>query len=129
MTIKEVKINKYDKVLLIRINKEYRNSISKENLYEATRGIWRVNRQRADNVEYAFAVFKGIVKEVYKVNQWHKAGTLEYLHRDISSFANSERWEFEGEIADENLRSKYIGKSVQNYLKPGNQNPIKYENC
>jgi hypothetical protein len=47
----------------------------------------------------------------------------------MSSCANSERWEFEGEIADKNLRSKYIGKSVQNYLKPGNQNPIKYENC
>jgi uncharacterized protein len=129
MAIKEVKIDDCEKVLLIRINKRYHKNISKEELYEATRGIWRINQQRASNVEYAFALFEGIIKEVYKINQWYKAGTLKYSFTDTFSFADSRRWEFEGEVADNNLRSKYIDKSVREYFKPGNQNPIKYVNC
>ncbi|MEL6580167.1 MAG: hypothetical protein AAFQ14_10460 [Cyanobacteria bacterium J06621_12] len=125
MISKEVTINDDDRVLMIRINKRYHEGISKQELYEATRGIWKVNQFRIRNVDYAFSLFKGIIKEVYKVNQWHKAGTLEYLHTDTSSFINSERWEFAGEIADEDIRKKYVGRSVQNYFKRGNQNPIK----
>ncbi|BAZ45877.1 hypothetical protein NIES4102_29050 [Chondrocystis sp. NIES-4102] len=129
MSSKEVKIDDCEKVLLLRINKRYHKNISKEELYEATRGIWKINQLRANNVEYAFALFEGIIIEVYKINQWYKAGTLKYSFTDTSSFANSGRWEFKGEIADNNLIRKYRGKSVRKYFKPGNQNPIKYVNC
>ncbi|MEL6439812.1 MAG: hypothetical protein AAFQ80_11230 [Cyanobacteria bacterium J06621_8] len=118
-----------EQVILIRINQGYYDNISKEKLYEVTRGIWKINPQRASDVKYAFALFKGIIKEVYQVNQWHKAGTLKYLHRDSSSFADSNRWEFEGRIANREIRSKYIGESLKDYFSKGSQNPIKYVNC
>ena len=129
MTVKEVRIDDGDRVLMIRINKRYYENISKQELYEATRGIWKVDPLRAANVEYVLSLFKGIVQEVYKVDQWHQAGTLDYFHTDTSSFPDSNRWEFEGKIADKNIRNKYINKSLQNYFRRGNQNPIKYVNC
>lgn len=41
---------------------------------------------------------------------------------------NENRWEFVGQKADEAIRTKYIGKSVEHYLSRGAQNPIKYVN-
>jgi uncharacterized protein len=117
-----------DKVLLITINKLYRSRISEEELYESTRGIWKVGERR-NKAELAFAIFRGIIREIYEISKWHKAGTLPYKYRDSSSFEASKRWEFEGKKADEIIRSKYIGKSVRKYISKGKQNPIKYINC
>jgi len=125
-TAEEVKIE--ENVLLITINRLYHSRISEEELYESTRGIWKVGKRR-NKAELAFAVFQGTIREVYKISQWHKAGTLDYIYRDSSAFTDSGRWEFEGQKADEKIRSKYIRKSVRNYLSKGSQNPIKYINC
>jgi hypothetical protein len=41
-------------------------------LYDATRGVWRVNPSR-HKAKYAFAVYEGIVKEVYEIKAWFPA--------------------------------------------------------
>ena len=94
-------------------------------LYEATSGVWRVGRRR-ERVEYAMAVYQGIVREVYKIIKWYPAGTLKYTTRpDLETFKKrAGRWEFEGELAPEEIRNLYIGKSVGK----GGQNPIRYKN-
>ena len=61
-------------VILIRINKLYRHGMSDIELYDATRGVWKVGARR-ERASYAFAVFEGIVREVYKINEWFPAGT------------------------------------------------------
>ena len=106
--------------ILITINKLYRSGMSPLELYETTRGCWVVGPRR-NEPEYAMALFQGIVLEVYKINQWYPAGTLEYKTRDSSTFKTSGRWEFSGEIAWE-IRDEYVGYSVG---KAG-QNPIRY---
>lgn len=117
------------RVLLIRVNKLYRFGIEKDELYEATRGIWRLGERR-EQVEYAFATFHGVVREVYQVKAWHPACTLEYKTRQFSEAASeSKRWEFEGEIAPAAVRELYCGKSVHQYLRHGNQSPTVYINC
>lgn len=78
--------------------------------------------------EYAFSVYQGIVREVYKINQWLPSGTLEYTYRDRQELTHSDRWEFEGEIARD-TRDQYVRKSVRVYLGKSNKNPIKYENA
>ena len=50
--------------ILIRINQFYRQGMSGKELYEATRGVWKVGIRR-EKVRIAMAVFKGFVKEVY----------------------------------------------------------------
>jgi hypothetical protein len=111
------------KAILITINMLYREGMSELDLYEATRGIWRVGTAR-EEAEYAFSLHKGVVLEVYKIDQWLPAGTLEYLTRpDSGEFKNTVRWEFKGRVAYE-IRDQYIGK----FVGKGGQNPIRYCN-
>jgi hypothetical protein len=106
--------------ILLTINSLYRSGMSPLELYETTRGCWRVGSRRS-KVEYAFSLFRGIVLEVYRIDQWFPAGTLEYKTRDSSAFKKDSRWEFSGKIA-EDIREGYVGFSVG---KAG-QNPIRY---
>jgi len=111
------------KAILITINKLYRSDMSAEELYETTRGIWVVGEASRNKVEYAMALFQGIVLEVYRIKRWYPAGTLTYKTRDTSHFKDSGRWEFSGSIAND-IRDEYIDFSVG---KAG-QNPIRYVN-
>jgi len=100
----------------------YRSGMTSQELYETARGFWRVG-PRKDKAEYAIVLLKGIVLEVYRIEQWYPAGTLEYHTRDSSNFKNSRRWEFSGEVAYE-IRDEYVDFLVGK----GNQNPIRYRN-
>lgn len=122
------KTNINDDVLLITINKLYHRKISEQELYESTRGVWVIGN-RKDKIKYVFAVFQGVVREVYKINKWHNAGTLSYKYREIDKDKYQNRWEFEGNVAHQQIREKYLKKSIRKYLSNGNQNPIKYVNC
>jgi len=113
--------------ILIRINKRYRPGMTSEELFEATRGIWRIG-QRRTKAEFAFAIFQGVIHEVFQISNWYPAGTLSYKTRKTEGFKESGRWEFDGGIAPEHIRSKYIFGSIKNYIKKGNRNPIKYVN-
>lgn len=114
-----------DPVILIRINKLYHYGITERELYDATRGIWKIGENR-DIAIYAFAVFGGIVREVYKIREWLPAGTTFSTRGNLY---DEERWEFVGEIAPDEIRNKYIFKSVEEYLPNHAQNPIRYVNC
>jgi uncharacterized protein len=111
------------KAILITINQLYRSDMTTLELYEATRGIWKLGPRR-NKAEYAMAVYQGIVREVYRIDEWYPAGTLDYQTRDSSDFKGSGRWEFSGKVADDDIRKEYVGFSVG---KSG-QNPIRYAN-
>ena len=121
LTAKRVRVQ--HKAILLTINSLYRSDMSKEELYETTRGIWKVGETNRNKVEYALALYQGIVLEVYRIKQWYPAGTLKYKTRDSSEFKNSGRWEFSGSIAQD-IRDEYVDFSVG---KAG-QNPIRYVN-
>lgn len=110
--------------ILIRLNSTFRYDMTDIELYDATRGVWRIGDDR-ERAEYAFAIFDGIVHEVYKIITWFQAGST-FSTRGLLDKEN--RWEFVGQKADEAKRTKYIGKSVEHYLSRGAQNPIKYVN-
>lgn len=117
-----------DPVILIRVNRKYWHGMPEQALYEITRGVWKVGSRR-ENVQYAFAVFEGIVREVYKVDVWHEAGTTPYSTRDSDDVQLPGRWEFTGSIAPPEIRERYLGCSVSDYLRAGAQNPIAYVNA
>jgi uncharacterized protein len=112
--------------MLIRINRLYRPDMTSEELQEATRGIWTCGIRR-EKARYGFAVFQGVVREVYEIHGWHPAGTLEYRTRTPSE-AKIARWEFSGRASVE-LSSKYKGGSVEKHFKKGAQLPFTYLNC
>lgn len=113
--------------LLIRINRLYRPHMTAEALYEATRGVWPLGERR-HRARYGFAVFQGVVREVYEIQSWHPAGTTPYNTRPLRDVQVSGRWEFLGRIAPE-LSPKYRDCSVQSYLSSRGRFPITYVNC
>ncbi len=113
-----------DPVLLIRINRQFKYGMSADALYECTRGIWVIGERRY-KAKYAMAVYAGIVREVYEIESWHRAGTTIYATRDQKKLSeNNNRWEFVGNIAPEQIRSRYNGRSVGYLFRTGQQNPI-----
>ncbi|MCP8616379.1 LEM-3-like GIY-YIG domain-containing protein [Salirhabdus salicampi] len=110
--------------ILIRVNRLFRYGMSDIELYDATRGIWRIGHDR-EKAHFAFAVFDGIVQEVYEIQAWFKAGST---FNTRGSLGDNERWEFVGHKAVQSIREKYIGKSVEHYLNKNAQNPLKYVN-
>ena len=104
--------------ILLRISQKYQEGTSQEDLYKITRGEWVVGKRRNQAI-YAFAVYKGIVLEVYRIEKWLPFTGL--------TPSNRQRWCFDGVVA-ENLQH-YKGGSVKHYFNQGEANPIKYINC
>lgn len=119
VTIKEPSV-------VIRINKLYRPVMSAAELYDVTRGVWVVGPQR-EKAHYAFAVFNGVIKEVYEIAQWLRAGST-LSTRDPHGVRAAGRWEFVGRIAPEGFRKRYVDRYVGHTFRQGNQNPISYVN-
>lgn len=117
-----------DDVMLIRINQLYHNDMTQLELYEATRGYWRVNLEQAQKVKYVLAVYYGMVLEVYEVAQWFPVFST-MMHQRVQEEENEKllkRYEFVGRIANEDVRKKYKDKSVASIFSKGEQNPVKY---
>lgn len=116
-----------ENIILIRIN-HYYYGMSEMDLYDLTRRSWKVNLNRAKQAEYAFAVYQGLIMEVYKIVAWFPAhSTFNGLPCSKErKMADQGRYEFVAQIAEEAIRAKYIGKSVSKFYKKGEQNPIKY---
>ena len=104
-----------EKAILIKINSSYREGMTSDEIYNATRGIWKLNIEKARKAEYVFGIANGIVIEVYKVDNWNLID-------------NTDRIAFEGVIAIERIRNKYLGKSVKHLYSKGEANPCKYQN-
>lgn len=117
-----------DAALLIRINQRYRYGITVQELYEATRGVWVLSKRR-EGVRYALAVFRGVVREVYRIEAWFPAGRTPYLTRPAEDVQVPGRWEFIGEVARPDIRKKYLDKNVSAFFAGSSQNPLKYVNC
>jgi uncharacterized protein len=110
--------------ILIRINDLYRPKMSDAQLYDATRASWKVGPKRT-LAKYAFAVFEGIVREVYEITQWLPAGST-FNSRDPRGLKSPNRWEFVGRLASETIRRRYLNRDVSGYFSRGAQNPISY---
>ena len=80
--------------------------------YEATRSAWRIKPKSIMDYPYAFSVTDGIVREIYKINNW-------YFTED------RQRYAFEGEIAPKEIRERFVNKRIpETYMKKGMASPI-----
>jgi hypothetical protein len=113
--------------ILIRINKAYRYGMSDVELYDATRSAWRVGNQ-CQQAEYAFAVFEGVVREVYRITGWVEAGSTFNVRRNGRAYRRPGRLEFVGTLAEPEIRRRYINRYVGHLFSRGAQNPISYVN-
>ena len=112
-----------DPVILIRPTRLYRPDMSADELYEATRGVWRVNVAQAERARYALAVVGGVVVEAYEIDGWQPAGTAEYRYRPRSEVERPGRYEFSGHRAD-SAGQRYVGHRCASTSRRGIKTPF-----
>lgn len=123
-------------ILVIKINKLYRQGMNAKELYDTVRGHWRasLNTIRKKKIEYVFGVYNQLIVAVYKPDEWH------YVHEmiDVPRIEDYEAASLERrknrvyfisreyEQQDENQKF-YLHKSIAD-LKVNQvaQNPISY---
>ena len=90
--------------VFLNISQKFRAGMSADNLYETTRGTWKVESR--ESLQYAMAVAGGEVKEVYEIDpgEWESVG--------------DRRWRFSGALANEKIRSQCIGRRVKRMYGP-----------
>ena len=114
-----------DDIIIIKLNKSYRSGMSSEELYDITRGCWKRRIESVERADFALAVYKGEVMEVYRISAWYSA--LEEIRDTVPFDPEVERGRiiFKGEVAEEKVREKYIGKNVSKLFKRGEASPVK----
>ena len=116
-----------DPAITISINTTFPRVRNKTELYDYTRGIWRVDRERAARARFALAVYKGEVVEVFEIDGWHPARSTEYRSkRDFLGTDPEGRSEFVGRIAADKVRERYVGKRID---ERSYGSPVRYWNC
>lgn len=110
-TDQQVDIKKEHSGLAFLLNKRYKSGMDELSLFEITRGVWANIPRNDTNIKYAYATYNNIIREVYEVHGWVKAGTQQYFTRDNIK-RDSERWEFIGRKAEDSVRKLYVGKVI-----------------
>lgn len=119
--------------VLININRQWRRALpaNPTALYAAVRGDW-VIQPRRHRATYAFAVARGIIRQVYTVDAEH--GVNGWSNQSACSrpsnqqkHQKNDRYAFAGAVALE--MQHFIGQSVAHLQKPGAQNPIRWLHC
>ena len=109
-----------DPAVIININKSYPKMKYKDDgVYEATKESWSMDKNRVKTIKYVLAEYQGLIVEVYKVHKWNPIDAM------TAKGKYKLRWGFDGEIAEDIIRDKYVNKSIKD-AKGKAQNPIRY---
>ena len=101
------------KAIMFKITNTYKNGMKPHEIYDITRGVWKINLKKARNYKYAFAVYDSVIIEVYEIMEWFERGsTFNSQAKELEKY-EGKRYEFVGKIADSNVRNRYINKSVK----------------
>lgn len=98
--------------MVIKINRSYREEMSLQEIYDATRSCWKINPKKRKRIEYVFSLYNGIIKQVFIPVEWLPGfSTLRYnTTNKEEQIPISGRVEFVGRVAH-NMQH-FIGKRV-----------------
>ncbi len=102
--------------IIIKVKESVINGERGGSRYETTRKAWRAKLESAMPYQYVLSVVGGIVQEVYHVTRWYTSPT------------DASRIEFEGEVAEFNVRNLFVGKMIPEcYRQKGLASPFLYK--
>lgn len=112
------------KLLVLSINRSVTDGKA---IYEAARYSWKLNIERAREVDFVLAHQKGRVVGVFEVDEWLPADDQSFADRFSS--ADAGRWAFVGHVADSEVLLQYFNKSLpEDFVKRGASNPVRFLN-
>jgi len=116
--------------IIININKSYKRGMGDEGIYNATKGCWVAAKSRLVDesskeikVKYVLSEYRGLVVEVFEVTEWYQE-ERGFGPNAINHGKTRLGMCFEGKIASEDIRKKYINKSIPR--RRGASNVIRY---
>lgn len=133
MTCEEIKrlynaepLDKIDKgCILININKKYKRGKGVVNIYEATKETWTIDKKKLPTLEYVLSEYKGLVVEVFIIKDWYEK-ERGYLPKAKKKDEKKIGYGFILDVAPDEIRNKYINKSIAHTKKRGAASAIRY---
>ncbi|OCH81355.1 hypothetical protein A9310_17700 [Gordonia sp. UCD-TK1] len=115
--------------LLIKVPVLWTPTMSADDLYNATRQWWRLSVRR-EKAEYAFAVHRGVIRAVYRINpgSWEPGWFVDDEWTLTPHPTAERRWRFTGHI-DTGLNATHRNTSVKHLYKKGARVSVMYRNC
>lgn len=126
--VKEI-INEYESpvfepdepLILISVRRSF--LLADKSIYDAVRGTWRINIDKAKKYQLVLAHNGGLVIGAFRPQKWLKA-TKENFPWLLS---DEDRYGFEGVEAEAEVLSRYVNKRVpEKHRRRGAANPVRY---
>ena len=108
--------------VIININQNYVRGSAENAIYLATKEIWRIKNPK--NLKYVLSEYRGLIVEVFQVDRWYEKvrgynlGTKKHGQSYVG-------FGFEGQVAPEEIRNKFINKSMAHAKKRGIANAVR----
>ncbi len=111
--------------ILININKKYERGKGESSIYKATKETWTIKKEKLPNLKYILSEYRGLVVEVFEVTEWYEKerGFTPKAKRHGQTKIG---YGFNGEVAPDEIREKYINKSIAHTKKKGAASAIRY---
>lgn len=109
-------------LILVSIARSYEEE--GKNIYDAVRGVWRIDMRRAKNFKLVLAHRRGLVLGAFRPTKWLPAKKVYFpwLDDDVQG-----RFGFEGNPAEQAAASLYVRKRVPDiYRAKGAANPVRF---
>ena len=94
-------------------------------IYGAVRGVWKINKEKAERYQLVLAHIRGLVKGAYiPEGEWLIGSKKDFPSEDKDLL---DKYGFNGREADLEVWNRYVGKRVPDeYRKKGAANPVRY---
>lgn len=108
-----------DRVILLSVAQTYKPYMDENTVYEIAEQAWYLDDQTEskDLAEYALAIYQNEVKGVFSIDKWRKYQFEPH------------KWEFEGTIAPDNIKNRYLDKKIPNAFGERQYNSSRFLNC
>jgi hypothetical protein len=100
-------------VIMFKINRAWRADHSEPDIYEATRGHWKIGWDARSRARYALGVAFGVVRGAYEIESWFESRQP----------GDEGRWGFVGRPAPE--LAHVVGTNIRSINLDGSQNPYR----
>lgn len=116
--------------ILININRTYKRGNGTNPIYQATKETWLISEWRLPHIKYVLSEFRGLIVEVFEVKNWYpkqrpKNKTID-KEKNIKIQIEVTGYGFDGDVAPDDIRSRYINKSVAHLKKRGAAQVIRF---
>ncbi len=111
--------------ILININRKYERGIGGQSIYQATKETWTIRRDKLNQLKYVLSEYKGLIVEVFEVEAWYEK-ERGYLPSSKKHGETKIGYGFNGKVAPDEIRNRYINKSIAHTKKKGAASAIRY---